>query len=55
MGELIKVRINNFIVSDPLFAVTIRTAELANGMIQYSCRMLDDNTDIAAFVESYLE
>ncbi len=53
-GELIKVRIENFIVSDPLFAVAIRTAELANGMIQYSCRMLDDNADIAAYVESEL-
>lgn len=54
MGELIKVRIDNFVVSNPMAAVAIRTAELPNGMIQYSCRMLDDNADIAAFVESKL-
>lgn len=54
LGEIIKVRINNFIVENELSAVAIRNAELANGMIQYSCRMLDDNADIAAYVASKL-
>ena len=54
LGELIKVRIDNFIVSNDLVAVAIRTAELANGLIQYSCRMLDDNAEIEAYVESKL-
>ena len=53
-GELLKVRINNFVVSSPLSAVAIRTAELANGTIQYSCRMLDDNAEIEAYVASEL-
>lgn len=53
-GELLKIRIHNFIVPNDLIAVAIRTAELANGMIQYSCRMLDDNAEIAAYVESKL-
>lgn len=54
LGELLKVRIDNFIIQNELYAVAIRTAELANGMIQYSCRMLDDNAEIAAYVESKL-
>lgn len=54
MGELLKIRINNFIVQNAFTAVAIRNAELPNGMIQYSCRMLDDNTDIAAYVASKL-
>lgn len=55
LGEIIKIRINNFIVQNELSAVAIRNAELANGMIQYSCRMLDDNADIAEYVASKLK
>lgn len=54
MGELIKVRIDKFIVPGDLFAVVIRRADLANGTVQYSCRMLDDNAEIAAYVSSKL-
>lgn len=55
MGELLKVRINHFVVQEPLSAVAIRKAVLANGIIQYSCRMLDDNMEIAEYVESKLK
>jgi len=55
MGELLKVRISHFSVQEPLAAVAIRKAVLAKGAIQYSCRMLDDNTEIAEYVESKLK
>ncbi len=55
MGELLKVHISHFVVQKPLSAVAIRKAVLSNGTIQYSCRMLDDDTDIAAYVESKLK
>ncbi len=55
MGELVKVHISHFVVQKPLSAVAIRKAVLSNGTIQYSCRMLDDDTDIAAYVESKLK
>lgn len=55
MGELLKVRINNFTIQKNLSAVAIRKAALSNGLIQYSCRMLDDDMDIAAYVESKLK
>ena len=55
MGDLLKVRINNFALPKELTAVPIRSAALANGLIQYSCRMLDDDMDIAAYVESELK
>lgn len=54
-GELLKVRILHFPVQELLSAVVIRKAVLINGSIQYSCRMLDDNTEIAAYVESKLK
>ena len=55
MGELIKVRINNFAIEKELPAVAIRKAVLLNGKLQFSCRMLDDDTDIATYVESKLK
>lgn len=54
MGEIIKVHINNFIVQKDLPAVPIRNAVLPNGLIQYSCRLLDDDAEIAAYVDSNL-
>lgn len=55
MGELLKVRINNFAVQKELSAVAIRKTVLPNGTTQYSCRMLDDDTDIAVYVDSKLK
>lgn len=55
MGELLKIHINHFIVQEPLSAVAIRKAVLPKGIIQYSCRMLDDNLEIAEYVESKLK
>ena len=55
MGELIKVHINHFVVQTPLSVVAIRKAVLSDGTIQYSCRMLDDNMEIAEYVESKLK
>lgn len=55
MGELLKIHINHFIVQEPLSAVAIRKAVLSKGIIQYSCRMLDDNMEIAEYVESKLK
>ena len=54
MGELLKIQINHFVVQKPLSAVAIRKAVLSKGTIQYSCRMLDDNMEIAEYVESKL-
>lgn len=55
MGELLKVHINHFPVQTALSAVAIRKAVLSGGTIQYSCRMLDDNMEIAEYVESKLK
>ncbi len=55
MGELLKVHIDNFSVQKELSAVTIRKTVLPNGTLQYSCRMLDDDTDIAAYIDSKLK
>lgn len=55
IGELLKIRINNFAVQKDLSAVAIRRAVLSDKTIQYSCRMLDDDIDIAAYVESNLK
>lgn len=55
MGELLKIHINNFAIQKDLSAVAIRKTVLSNEMIQYSCRMLDDDIDIAAYVESKLK
>lgn len=55
MGDLLKVHINNFALPKELSAVPIRSAALSNGLIQYSCRMLDDDMDVAAYVESELK
>lgn len=55
MGDLLKIRINDFALPKELSAVPIRSAALSNGLIQYSCRMLDDDMDIAAYVESELK
>lgn len=54
MGSLIKVQIQNFSVNKELLAVVIRETTLANGDIQYSCRMLDDDTDIETYVNKVL-
>ena len=55
MGELLKIHIHHFAVQEPLSAVAIRKAVLSKGIIQYSCRMLDDNMEIAEYVESKLK
>ena len=55
MGELLKVRINNFSVQKELSAVAIRKTVLPNEETQYSCRMLDDDADIAAYIDSKLK
>jgi len=55
MGELIKIHISHFPVQTALSAVAIRKAVLSNGATQYSCRMLDDNMEIAEYVESKLK
>lgn len=55
IGELIKVKILNFPVEKALSAVAIRRAKLTDGNIQYSCRMLDDNAEIEAYVASKLK
>lgn len=55
MGELLSVRIAHFPVQTALSAVPIRKAVLANGSTQYSCRMLDDNMEIAEYVESKMK
>ena len=55
MGELLNIHITHFPVQTPLAAVAIRKAVLSNGAIQYSCRMLDDNMEIAKYVESKLK
>jgi len=54
MGELLKVRIEAFAIQKELSAVAIRKTVLTNGTFQYSCRLLDDDTDVAAYVESKL-
>lgn len=55
MGDLLKIRIHNFAIPKELTAVPIRNAALANGFIQYSCRLLDDDMDIADYVEAELK
>ena len=55
IGELIKIRILNFPVQKDLSAVAIRKADLADNTIQYSCRMLDDDMDIASYVDAKLQ
>lgn len=55
MGELLKVRIDNFAVQKELSAVAIRKTVLPNGATQYSCRMLDDDLDIAAYIDAKLK
>ena len=55
MGELLKIQIHHFVVQEPISAVAIRKAVLSNETIQYSCRMLDDNMEIAEYVESKLK
>lgn len=55
MGELLKVRIIDFAVPKTFSAVAIRKAVLSDDSIQYSCRLLDDDMDIAAYVESKLK
>ena len=54
MGELLKFQIKNFAIQKSLPAVAIRKAILANGSTQYSCRMLDDDMDIAAYIDARL-
>ena len=55
MGELLRIRIANFPVQKDLSAVTIRKTVLPNGEIQYSCRMLDDDADVAEYINSKLK
>ena len=55
MGELLKVRIIDFAIPKTFSAVAIRKAVLSDESIQYSCRLLDDDMDIATYVESKLK
>lgn len=55
MGELLKVRIIDFPIPKTFSAVAIRKAVLSDDSIQYSCRLLDDDMDIATYVESKLK
>ena len=50
-GDILHITVKNFEVKNSLVAVAIRDTTLGNGMIQYSCRMLDDDMDIAKYVE----
>ena len=50
LGSLIKVSIKDFGINKDLSAVVIRETSLDNGKVQYSCRMLDDDTDVEALV-----
>lgn len=54
MKELICVTIKNFDIKKELSAVVIRKTELPIGEMQYSCRMLDDDTDVEAYVNEAL-
>jgi len=54
IGELLHITINNFELKKELTAVTIRETKLSDGIIQYSCRMLDDDTDVEAYVAKRL-
>ena len=50
-GDILHISVKNFAVKNQLVAVAIRDTELNNGLVQYSCRMLDDDMDIAKYVE----
>lgn len=50
MGEILHISVKNFDIKKPLVAVAIRDTVLNNGITQYSCRMLDDDMDIAEYV-----
>ncbi len=50
LGELVHISVKNFEIDKPLAAVVIRDTALNKGMTQYSCRMLDDDMDIADYV-----
>ena len=50
MGEILHISVKNFEIDKPLAAVAIRDTVLNNGITQYSCRMLDDDMDIADYV-----
>ena len=51
MGEILHITVKNFEIKKPLVAVAIRDTVLNNGITQYSCRMLDDDMDVAKYVE----
>ena len=55
MGELLKIQIQNFSIKKTLSAVAIRKAVHKNGNVQFSCRMLDDDMEIATYVEGKLK
>lgn len=50
MGDILHISVKNFEVKKTLVAVAIRDTALNNGITQYSCRMLDDDMEIANYV-----
>lgn len=52
MGEIINVSIDKFSLKKELVAVVIRETALDKGKVQLSCRMLDDDMDVEAYVNS---
>ena len=50
MGEILHISVKNFGIKKPLVAVAIRDTILNGGITQYSCRMLDDDMDVADFI-----
>lgn len=54
IGDLAKIKISNFDINKEITAVVIRETVLGVSEYQYSCRMLDDDLDIDAYVKSKL-
>lgn len=53
MSDILKFKVLGFKIDKELTAVVIRETNL-NGKKQYSCRMLDDDADVAKYVEECL-
>lgn len=50
IGDLLQVKVKNFDIKKDLVAVAIRETALPSGDVQYSCRMLDDDSEVEAYV-----
>ena len=51
MGSLLQIKIRDCDIKKELPAVVIRETMLPSGDIQYSCRMLDDDLEVEAYVK----